>query len=258
MTEKKDNNGSGIIRALRILETAASATRPLNATEIHLALGVPKPSAHRICQTLIEEGYLTQEIDGKRLLPGPRLSRLAVNALNASVLSAERRMILETVSSEIGETSNIAVPDGARMRYLDRVETHWPLRVQFPVGSAVPLHCTSSGKLYLAMMQPGRRRRLIEELVLEAHTVNTITDMSALNRQIDQIRDEQLGTDNEEFVDSMVAIAVPVVGEQGNFCATLSFHAPTQRVTFEQARQFEPILREGAQKLSRTLQPAEG
>ena len=102
MAEQKDSKGSGILRALRILETAAGATRPLNATEIHLALDVPKPTAHRICQTLIEEGYLTQEIDGKRLLPGPRLSRLALSALNASVLSAERRTILETVANENG------------------------------------------------------------------------------------------------------------------------------------------------------------
>lgn len=257
MVEQKDNKGSGILRALRILEAAAGATRPLNATEIHIALDVPKPTAHRICQTLIEEGYLTQEIDGKRLLPGPRLSRLALSALNASVLSAERRTILESVANEIGETSNIAVPDGARMRYLDRVETHWPLRVQFPVGSAVPLHCTSSGKLYLAMMSRNRRRRLIERLALDAHTENTITDLEVLNSQLDQIRSEQLGTDNEEFVDNMVALAVPVLGEAENFCATLSFHAPTQRVTFEQARQFEPILREGARKLSRTLEAAD-
>ncbi len=233
------------------------ASRPLNATEIHVALGVPKPTAHRLCQTLIEEGFLTQEIDGKRLLPGPRLSRLALGALNASVLSAERRTILESVSNQIGETSNISVPDGARMRYLDRVETHWPLRVQLPVGTAVPLHCTASGKLYLATMPPARRRRLIGELALDAHTANTITDPAALNGELDRIRDEQLGTDNEEFVDNMVALSVPVVDAQGGFCATLSFHAPTQRVSISSAREYVPILRDGASKLSRILAPAE-
>ena len=232
------------------------ASRPLNATELHVALGMPKPTAHRLCRTLIEEGFLTREIGGKRLLPGPRLSRLALGALNASALSAERRTILESVSRRIGETSNISVPDGARMRYLDRVETHWPLRVQLPVGTAVPLHCTASGKLYLAMMPPARRRRLVAELALDAHTANTITDPAALNAELDRIGDEQLGTDNEEFVDNMMALSVPMADARGGFCATLSFHAPTQRVSIGSARQYVPILRDGASRLSRILAPA--
>ena len=38
------------------------------------------------------------------------------------------------------------------MLYLDRVEAQWPLRLTLDVGSHVPLHCTASGKLFLALM----------------------------------------------------------------------------------------------------------
>lgn len=244
---------SSILRVLRILETAATAERPMSATDIHMALGVPKPTVHRMCQTLIEEGFLSQEMGGKRLLPGPRLARLALAALHATSFAAERRLILEQVSREIGETSNIAVPDGHSMLYLDRVETHWPLRVQLPVGSHVPLHCTASGKLYLASLPAERRRRLLAQLPLERHTANTITDARRLAAELERIAAERLGSDNEEFVEAMVALAVPVTDGKGTLCATLSFHAPTQRVSFDQAHRYEPVLREGAQKLSRAM-----
>ncbi len=249
MTDERTAKGSSIRRVLEILEVAANASRPLNATEIHLMLDVPKPTAHRLCQTLVEEGFLTHEIDGKRLLPGPRLSRLALGALNASVLSAERRTILEGVARKVGETSNIAVPDGARMRYLDRVETHWPLRVQFPIGTNVPLHCTASGKMYLASMPTARRRRLVDQLPLDRFTPNTITDKAQLNEALDVVREQQLGTDDEEFVENMVAISVPIAASDKRCVGTLSFHAPNQRMTLESARTYQDILREAAERL---------
>ena len=53
------------------------------------------------------------------------------------------------------------------MRYLDRVETHWPLRMQFVIGSKVPLHCTASGKLFLSQLPGKQMSSLIENLILE-------------------------------------------------------------------------------------------
>ncbi len=44
-------------------------------------------------------------------------------------------------------TCNIATPDRDGMVYIDRVETKWPLRIQLPIGTTVPFHCTASGNL---------------------------------------------------------------------------------------------------------------
>ena len=103
--------------------------------------------------TLEAQGYLLKKINGKSYMPGNRLYDMAVGVLAHSRFRAERHAILQSLSEDIGETCNIAYPDGIQMAYSDRVETQWPLRlVQIPVGTRVPLHCTASGKLYLSTL----------------------------------------------------------------------------------------------------------
>ena len=46
------------LRALMILEVLADAGRPLTPTEINETLQLPKPTIHRLCHTLLEQGFL--------------------------------------------------------------------------------------------------------------------------------------------------------------------------------------------------------
>ena len=250
---KPREKGSSILRALAVLEGVVEADRAISPSELIETLDLPKATVHRLCQLLITQGYLQRNLEGKGLLPGARLSRFALGILASSRLRAVRHAVLQQISEEIGETCNISVPDGSEMIYFDRVETHWPLRHQLPIGSRVPLHCTASGKLYLSSLSPARRRRMISLLKLEARTSNSITDHKALEAAIEQIRAQQVGTDNQELLDGMVAVAVPIHDHSGRFCAALATHAPIQRMTLEQAKGFLPVLREGAEQISNLL-----
>ena len=69
--------GSAIERTLAILEAMAVASRPRAASDVAAALGVPKPTVHRICLMLEREGFLRREPDAKRFTVGPRLTHLA-------------------------------------------------------------------------------------------------------------------------------------------------------------------------------------
>ena len=149
--------GSSMMRALTLLETIAARGTPATPTQLNEALDLPKPTIHRLCATLEEFGFLQKSLDGRGLTVGPRLRAIAQNALLSSEQLFLIRAILEKISDTVGETANITVPDFNRMRYLDRVETQWPLRLQLPVGSQVPLHCTASGKLYLSSLPRAAR-----------------------------------------------------------------------------------------------------
>lgn len=253
MLDKAKGKGSVLLRAMAILEGVVEADRPVSPTELVTQLGLPKPTVHRLCKMLQEESLLQRAVGSRRLVAGPRLAKLALNVLGSAGLRGERHAILESVSAEIGETCNMAVPDGARMLYVDRVETHWPLRLQFPIGSRVPLYCTASGKLYLGSLPRSQRRRLLSGLVFEAHTSNTITDRDSLELALDRIRDEEIGTDDEEFLDGMVAVAVPVKDGRGRLCATIATQAPVQRLSLRAARAHVPVLRRAAAAMSRSL-----
>ena len=246
----KRERGSTIQRVLDILDTVAASQKPLSATEINEVLDLPKATAHRLCSELESRGYLLKRIDGKSYVPGNRLHDVAVGVLANERFSATRHAILTALSEKVGETCNIAYPDGLYMAYSDRVETRAPLRLQFPIGMRVPLYCTASGKLYLSTLARSRRKAIVRKLKLESHAKNTITDPDRLLEEIEEIDKSQVSIDNQELYDDVIAIAVPIKDSQDRFYSSLAIQAPASRISIDDADRYLPLLREAARDLS--------
>ena len=241
------------LRLLVLLEEVAKAGVPVTPSSLKEELNLPKPTLHRLFQTAEAEGFLQRDIDGRSYSPGPRLRRLAINTVSSQRVRMVRLSILRSVSEEFGETCNIATPDRDGMTYLDRVETHWPLRIQLPVGTQVPFYCTASGKMYLSSLRPAYLERFLTRLKLEARAPGTITDKDALRGEIEQTRERGYSTDNEEFMEGMAAVAVPILDPQNRLVSTLSVHAPLQRLSLANLEAKIDTLRSGADDLSKLL-----
>lgn len=238
------------LRLLLILEEISRVGIPITPTELNAQLGLPKPTIHRLFATLEAEGFLQRDVDGRSYTPGSRLRKLSTNVLSSLRVRTARLSVLNALAEKIGETCNITLPDREGMLYLDRVETKWPLRIQLPIGTMVPFHCTASGKLYLSSLPKTARNTLLTNLSLAPRTPNTITDVALLNGALDRIRADKIGTDDEEFLDGMVAVAVPVNDSEGRLFATLAVHAPRLRMSLDDAKAHIPVLREAADQLA--------
>ena len=164
-----------------------------------------------------------------------------------------RHEVLADLVAEVGETCNFTTTDGAGVIYLDRVEAPWPWRLTLDVGAHVPLHCTASGKLFLAFMPRARRDMLISQLRLTRMTAATLLTAEALHKECDTIAREGHSFDREEFIDGLVAAAVPVRDAAGEVRAALAIHAPTARLSLDQARERIPALHAAAQRMARLL-----
>lgn len=246
----KGERGSTIHRVLDILETVAAAGRPISATEVNEVLDIPKATAHRLCSELETRGYLLKKINGKSYMPGRRLHEMAVGVLSHTRFRAHRRAILEALSRQVGETCNIAYPDGLRMAYSERVETELALRLNFPLETRVPLHCTASGKLFLASLPIKKCKAVIAKLDLEKRTKNTITDREKLLEEVQFVRENNYSMDNEELFEGMIALAVPITDKTGRFYSSLAIQAPAFRFTLTDAKASVSLLREAAADLS--------
>ena len=247
----KRERGSTIERVLDILDAVASSPKPLSATEINEELKLPKATAHRLCSELEARGYLLKRINGKSYQPGNRLFDVAVGVLANARFSATRHAILTALSEQVGETCNIAYPDGLSMAYSDRVETKAPLRLQFAIGMRVPLYCTASGKLYLSTLPKARRKSVIGKLKLETHAKNTITDPDQLMAELDEIEQRGVSIDNQELYDDVIAIAVPIEDRHGRFYSSLAIQAPSTRISVDDSERYIPLLQDAAAELSR-------
>ena len=241
------------LRLLLILEEVAKRGVAVKPTDLIEALGLAKPTIHRLLQTAEGEGFLQRDLDGRSYGPGPRLRKLSVNTVSSEHLRTARLAILRGVADEIGETCNLAIPDRENMIYLDRVETKWPLRIQLPIGTQVPFHCTASGKMYLSTLRQNTLDGFLSAGKLNPNTESTITDPEALRVEIINIARRGYSTDDEEFMPGMTAVAVPVLDENNRLVATLSVHAPTQRHDLGSLTQFLSVLQVGATKISGLL-----
>ncbi|MBX2867641.1 MAG: IclR family transcriptional regulator [Acidiferrobacterales bacterium] len=242
--------GSTIERVLAILEEVTNTDHPISASEINQSLQLPRSTAHRLCSVMEEHAFLQRHADGKRYMPGPKLRKIATGVLGHSRHRAEQHAILTSLSNEIGETCNLSHPDGAEMVYAERVETQWPLRLQLPIGSRVPVYCTASGKMYLSSLRKQQRERVLRHLPLVRRTANSLIDCNDLLRELKQIRKRGYSMDNQEYIEGMTALAVPILDDSRRFVGTVSFHAPISRLEAHDLDRYVPKLQRAARELA--------
>jgi DNA-binding IclR family transcriptional regulator len=251
---RKEDSIPATLRAFSVLEALVAAERPAALAELTGMVRLPKPTLYRMLGMLESAGLVIREPGARRYAPGPRLAALGRNVMLNASLRAERGAILARLVDEIGETCNFTMLDGAQVVYVDRVEAAWPLRMTLSSGSHVPLHCTASGKLLLALLPKASRERLTAQLPLNRYTPSTITDAKRLAGEFARIRANRYATDNEEFHAGLVCVAVPVLGKK-RACAALAVHAPASRMPLERALSYLPVLRRAAAAMSSTLDP---
>lgn len=238
---------------MRLLSVLADQGRSMSLAELIDALDLPKATVHRLCTQLMDGGFVSRDLNERDFVVGPALRKLALNTLNHGSLRGLRHEVLSRLVAQVGETCNFTTLDGAGVLYLDRVEAPWPWRLTLDVGVHVPLHCTASGKLFLAFMSDKQREAMLRTLELQPITAHSITHMDALRQECVTIRQHGYAFDREEFVLGLVAIAVPVRDAAGDVRAALAVHAPVGRMSLEQGLQRLPALHQAAGRMATLL-----
>ena len=86
------------LRLLLVVEEIAKAGTPLKPMQLSAALGLPKPTIHRLLQTAEAEGFLQRDLDGRSYGPGLRLRQIAVHTMSSERLRTGRLAILKALA----------------------------------------------------------------------------------------------------------------------------------------------------------------
>lgn len=250
---ESNQSNAAAVRAFRVLEVVGGHADGCSMAQIVEAVGLPKQTVHRILGQLQLSGLVTREPGTRRVQLANRIEQFALAALMNGPGRSERHAILAGLVEVIGETCNLAALAGTEIVYLDRVETHWPLRLMLAPGSHVPLHATSSGKLLLSLLPQAQRNRLIEQLSLRGFTENTIVDREAFRRELEETRRRRIGINRAEHLRGMYGIAVPVMLDARRACAAVALQAPEARSDLVQLMQHVPRLSAAAERIARTF-----
>lgn len=246
MTSSKLDGNTPTLRLLALLEVIAEKDPFFTLQELVAETGLPKPTVHRMLQQLESAGMLQRDANNRHYGTGARLRRLAENLLINDTVHGARRAVLRRLVEEVGESCNITTLSGDEVLYLDRVETQAPLRFYLRSGSRVPVHCSASGKLFLASMSPAQRQRLLGHVTLEAFTASTLTSHAALEKEAQDVHRQGYAFDNEEFLPGLLCLAVPVAGDRGRTSLAIALQAPVIRMDRNKALDHLPALQRAA------------
>jgi DNA-binding IclR family transcriptional regulator len=246
------------LRALTVLEHLTEMSQPLTLAQLSGLMKVPKSTLMRLLRSMETHGYVLHMPGDRGFVPGARSNTLALRTLRGSNIRRECRSVLRSLVRKLGETCNLTVPDMGRVLYVERVETTEPLRMHLQPGTWVPMHCTASGKLFLASMPLLERSSVLNHLTLDRFSPRTIVDRTELDGELARIARTGIGLDNEEFVRGMIAVAVPVLGKDDRLVAAIACHAPCARLAMDELLTTVAQLRAAADAIRRVLFPTEG
>lgn len=117
----------------------------------------------------------------------------------------------------------------------------------------MPFHCTASGKCFLSSLSKRETNGILSSLKLDALTDKTHVTVDALLKELSEIKRQGYALDREEFMEGMIAIAVPIKDKENRFVGALAFHGPTQRISIKNAVERKDTLLNASQKLQEHL-----
>ena len=215
-------------RAVTVLEILAKRG-VAGVTEIAVELGVHKSTASRLVAVLERRGLVEQLADRGKYRLGFGIVRLAGALTGHRDLAHESRKPCESLAADLRETVNVAILDGARVINISEVRGPAAIAMHTWVGQSTPPHATSSGKVLLAFA-----RRDLHQLLgdpLPRFTDHTVGDVTALERELAEVRTRGWAATEQEYEVGLNAVAAPVRDHEDAVVAAVSVSGPSYRLT---------------------------
>jgi DNA-binding IclR family transcriptional regulator len=234
-----DSNSVQVVaRAAAILRQLGQAPRGRSLAEIAAGVDLPRSTVHRLVKALEHEGFVVPASAAGGFRLGPGVLQLA----NASreLLVANVHPQLVALSSELGETVDLAVLSGDRVTFIDQVARPQRLQAVSAVGVSFPLHSTANGKALLAELDDDEIRKLLPTR-LPRLTPNTITSFEALLAELADVRASGLAWDREENDLGICAVGVAIANPFGVLTA-VTVPVPAGRFAGSEARLADALL----------------
>jgi DNA-binding IclR family transcriptional regulator len=228
-----------IERMMQLLDTLALQPDPITLKDLSKSTKLHPSTAHRILNDLVACRLVDRTDSG--------LYRLGMRLLELGNL-VKARLDVREASTELmrklhrltGQTINLAVRQGDEIVYIDRSYSERSgMQVVRAIGGRAVLHLTSTGKLFLATDTPEQLRRYAERTGLHGTTINSITSLDQLEKDLNTVRKTGFARDNEELEIGVRCLAAGIYDDSNKLVAGLSISAPAARIQEEWIRELQ-------------------
>ncbi|GAB2754625.1 IclR family transcriptional regulator domain-containing protein [Streptomyces bullii] len=220
-----------LARGLTVLTAFGEGRQELTLTEVAKATGLARATARRALITYQHLGLVTPAGERGFALT-PRVLSLGFPPLSRTSLPQIAEPHLAELADRVHESTSLAVltPSGDEIQYIARAATNRVMSVNITVGTRLPAHATSLGRVLLADL-PASERHLGEP---HAPTPHTVTSTTALTGVLSEVRAEGYALVDEELEEGLRSIAVPIRDRTGRVVAALNTAMHATRHTVEE------------------------
>jgi IclR family acetate operon transcriptional repressor len=245
---------ANVEKVMEIFEALSGATSGLGVAELAKSSGISVSAVSRLVSTLCADGYVIRDTVSGRCRLG--LKFLALGARYADKLGIESLClpVLQDGAKATGELLQLALIEENEMRYLLRADGDQRVRVVSILGEPIVPHAFAAGKIWLAHMATEKALKLALDHGLNRLTPHTITDVSALQKELELVRSRGFALNLEEVDLGLSSIAVPiVVPNRPSLAGALALSAPTYRQSKKSLIKHVPLLQELSGRIGECL-----
>lgn len=240
--EKSSATVKTLAKGLAILELIMQRGS-VRTIDVASELRIDKGSASRLLHTLLEGGFAAKG-EGRAYHIGPKLTLASVRRMTGAKLRENARPLLQELVDIAKESAHLCILVDDQVLYIDRIDSASPLRVDRPIGTFAPLHCTALGKIFLAFGEaplPADMR---------SATARTLTDPELLKAHLRQVASQGYAVDDEEFCMGIRCVAAPLRDNSGRVVAALGISGPTARINLDYTRDLGELVCRVSKKFS--------
>lgn len=220
-----NNQGIKVIsRAANILRLLGKETGGLSLGQISKQVELPRSTVQRIVSALANEGFISNTNGSGNIRLGPEIQHLA--SIRSQTMKSRLQSVMKSLSTETGETVDLAILEDTHMRFIDQIEGSQRLRTVSSIGETFPLTTTANGKAALACLSIASTTKLIRSEMIENR--QTKIWLKQITTELEIIRSGKLARDENEHTEGICALGFAITDENGDVFA-LSTPVPTTR-----------------------------
>lgn len=236
----KKNNLNSIEKAIKVLLKFQKSGATHGIRELSNELGFSPATVQRILKTLKKHDFVRQDDNTRQYYIG-NIFYSFIQALNRSNdLTSIARRYIEDLAQRTKETSHINIIETGHRLCIDTIESPLTLKAGMPMGHRSPLYAGASAKCLLAFSSPDYIAEYIEKTILDPLTDNTISNVSNLKKELEQINAQGFARSLGERTPGLGSLSAPVFDHNGSLMASLSLAIP--EIRFSQTEYLEECM----------------
>jgi IclR family pca regulon transcriptional regulator len=242
----------GLARGFDVIRAFSVDAPALTIADVSARTGLTRAVARRYLFTLEELGCVVHS--GAQFRLTPRLLDLGFTYLATIDVPNVAQPIMEKVVEKLRESCSVSVLDGHDCVYVARVAAKRIMSINLVVGSRLPAHATSMGKVLLAHLSPEDLDAYFATAPLQRFTKRTICDETRLRRVLRDVKGRGWAFADQESEDGVRTVAAPLFDRWQKIRAAINVSGHASRVSMKELRQaYLPVLLDAATQISRGL-----